>query len=332
MRYTPMFEHDPSDTSVSELGFGCAPVGGRTSRRESLKALDTAHDCGITLFDTARSYGYGQSESIVGEFMRNRRQSVILCTKFGILPGKPGGLKQRLKPFARAGVRLFPKLRKIAQRQVRDQFIGGQFSVETLRTSFETSLRELKTDYVDLLLLHAAPETVLAQNDLLEAVDRLVESGKVRRAGISGELPVISQYFQQRPPELTTAQFAVNLSTMYFVETTQRNADLLLVGNHPFGGPDGTAASKSMMAKLHHSMQLPKQLREKLDPADAQVFPELVLNCVLRETGLRAVVAAMMQEQHIRSNVKAVEQCRFTVAELDVLRRSIIKMGQSPRI
>jgi aryl-alcohol dehydrogenase-like predicted oxidoreductase len=331
MRYTPMFEHAPSNTSVSELGFGCAPVGGRTSRRDSLKALETAYDCGVTLYDTARSYGYGQSESIVGEFMRNRRESVILCTKFGILPGKPGGLKQKLKPLARAGVRLFPKLRKIVQRQVQDQFVGGQFSVETLRTSFEDSLRELKTDYVDLLLLHAAPVTVLAQEDLLEAIGRLVESGKVRRAGISGELPVISHYFQQRPSELTTAQFAVNFSNMEFVETTQRNADLLLVGNHPFGGPDGTAASKSMVATLHNSDQLPKQLREKLDPADAQVFPELVLNCVLRATGLTAAVAAMMQEQHIRSNVKAVEQCRFTVAELDLLRRSIIELGHAPR-
>jgi aryl-alcohol dehydrogenase-like predicted oxidoreductase len=332
MHYTSIFQDASSSTPVSELGFGCAPIGGRASRRESLRALETAYDTGVTLYDTARSYGYGQSESIVGEFMRNRRESVVLCTKFGILPGKPGGLKQRLKPFARAGVRLFPGLRKIVQRQVQDQFVGGQFSVETLRISFEASLRELKTDYVDLLLLHAAPATVLAREDLLEAIGRLIEGGKVRRAGISGELPVISQYFQQRPAELTTAQFAVNLSNMEFVEETQRNADLLLVGNHPFGGPGGAAASKSLVAKLQNSVQLPKPLREKLDPADAQVLPELVLNCVLRATGLTAVIAAMMQVQHIRSNVKAVEECRFSVPELEILRRLIIELGQAPQV
>ena len=142
----------------------------------------------------------------------------------------------------------------------------------------------------------------------------------------------MSQDFKQRPSELTTAQFAMNFSNMEFVETTQRNADLLLVGNHPFGGTDGDTASKSIVATLHNSTQLPKQLREKLDPTEAQVLPELVLNCVLRETGLKAVVAAMMQERHIRSNVKAVEQCRFTMAELDVLRRAIIELGQTPRL
>jgi aryl-alcohol dehydrogenase-like predicted oxidoreductase len=208
---------------MSVLGFGCAAMGGRASRKDSLAALGAAYDAGITFYDTARSYGYGQSEGLVGEFFRGRCESVVLCTKFGILPVQQGGWKQRLKPVARGALRLFPGLRKTMQRQVGDQFVSGQFTVETLQTSFETSLRELKTEYVDMLLLHAAPATVLKQDDLLEAMGRLVESGKVRMAGISGELPVISRYFGQRPKVLTTAQFAVNLSTMGFVEETRRN-------------------------------------------------------------------------------------------------------------
>ena len=175
MRYTSIFQNASASTSLlSELGFGCAPIGGRVSRRESLTALGAAYDAGVTLYDTARSYGYGQSESIVGEFIRNRRESVVLCTKFGILPGKPGSLKQRLKPLVRTAVRLVPNLRKIVQRQVGDQFIGGQFSVEGLQTSFEASLRELKTDYVDLLLLHAAPATVISARRSI-GVDRTID-------------------------------------------------------------------------------------------------------------------------------------------------------------
>ena len=305
---------------VSELGFGCAAIGGRSSRRQSLAALGAAYDAGITLYDTARSYGYGQSESVVGEFARGRRERLVLCTKFGILPGKQGGWKQQLKPVARAALRVFPGLRKTVQRQVGDQFVGGQFTVAVLRTSFEASLRELKTEYVDMLLLHAAPATVLEQDDLLEAMGRLVESGKVRMAGISGELPVISQYFVQRPRELMTAQFALNLASLSFIEETQRNSDLLLVGNHPFGGPSGAAGGKALVEKLYRSMELPLELREKLDPADPQVLPELVLNCVLRGTGLAAVVPAMMQARHIASNVAAVEICRFSTEELESLR------------
>lgn len=305
---------------ISELGFGCAAVAGRVSRRDSLAALAAAHDAGITLYDTARSYGYGESESIVGEFLRGRRDSVVLCTKFGILPATQGGWKQKLKPLARGVLRLFPGLRKTVRRQVSDQFVSGQFSVETLRTSFETSLRELKTDYVDMLLMHAAPASVLEQDDLLEALERLVESGKVRMAGISGELPVIAQYLAGPPKVLTTAQFALNLSNIAFAEETRRHGDLLLVGNHPFGGPAGAAEGKALIASLAADPELPQALRQKLEPKDPQVLPELVLNCVLRGTGVSSVIAAMMQLRHIASNVAAVESCRFTLEELEQVR------------
>jgi aryl-alcohol dehydrogenase-like predicted oxidoreductase len=321
MRLTRLFAGAPPEwAQVSELGFGCAAIGGRVSRRESLEALGRAFDAGVTLYDTARSYGYGESERVAGEFLRGRREQVVLCTKFGILPGKANGWKQRLKPVARAALQVFPGLRKTVQRSVGDQFVGGQFSLETLRTSFETSLRELGTEYVDMLLLHAAPSSVLAQEDLLEAMGRLVDSGKVRMAGISGELPVMSEYFARRPKALTTAQFALNLTSMSFVEETRRNGDLMLVGNHPFGGPSGVAGGRAAVVALRGEANLPATLREKLDDGDPQVLPELVLNCVLRGTGIAAVVPAMMQARHIESNARAVRECRFTDEDLDLLR------------
>ena len=324
MQTTPLSKTASSQwAQVSELGFGCAAIGGRTSRKDSLIALGLAHDAGVTLYDTARSYGYGESEAIVGEFLRGRRESVVLCTKFGILPARQGGWKQKLKPAARAAVRLFPGLRGAVRSQVTDQFLGGQFSVEILTTSFETSLRELQTDYVDMLLMHAAPESVLQQDDMLEALERLVTSGKVRLAGISAEQPVIASYFDQRPKALQTAQFAVNLANIAFTAETLRNGDLLLVGNHPFGGPTGAAGGKSAIATLAASAVLPASLREKLDANDPQVMPELVLNCILRGTGMTAVIPAMMQPRHIESNIRAVTACRFTAEELELLRKCL---------
>jgi len=305
---------------VSVLGFGCAAMGGRSSRKESLTAIAAAWDAGITFYDTARSYGYGQSEGLVGEFLRDKRDSAVICTKFGILPANQGGWKQKLKPLARGALKVFPGLRGAVRKQVGDQFIAGQFTVETLRSSFETSLRELKTDYVDILLLHAAPASVLEQDDLLEALDRLVQSGKVRLAGISGEIPVIERYFAKRPKALGTAQFALNLSTIGFAETTRRNSDLLLVANHPYGGPSGAAGGRAMVEYLRSAAEIPADLREKLDPADPQVLPELVLNSILDGTGVSAVIPAMMQVRHITSNVRAVENSRFSSQELEILR------------
>jgi aryl-alcohol dehydrogenase-like predicted oxidoreductase len=305
---------------LSALGFGCAAMGGRSSRKESLAAISAAWDAGVNFFDTARSYGYGQSEGLVGEFLTGKRQSAVICTKFGILPSAQSGWKQKLKPLARSAVRVFPGLRGAVRKQIRDQFVSGQFSVETMQFSFETSLRELRTDHVDILLLHGAPASALEQDDLLEALTRLVESGKVRMAGISGELPVMERYFQERPAPLATAQFALNLSNIGFAETTRRNGDLLLVANHPYGGPMGAGGGRAMITDLQNAEELPADLRRKLDPGDPQVLPEFVLNSILNGTGVSAVIPAMMQLRHITSNVRALESCRFTAQELEQLR------------
>jgi aryl-alcohol dehydrogenase-like predicted oxidoreductase len=322
MRYLELPGVPPgSSAKLSELGFGCAALLGRASRKQSLAALAAAVDSGITFFDTARSYGYGASEGLLGEVFAHRRDQFVLCTKFGILPA-PNNWKQKIKPLARAVVNAFPGLRKAAQRQAASQFTGGQFTVAALQSSFETSLRELRTDYVDILLMHAAPETVLADNALLDAMAALVEAGKVRVAGISADLPVIEKFFAQRPPQLQTAQFALNLSLMPFATQTAAqtvpNSDLLLVANHPFGGPGGNAAARILT--LRDSPTLPQSLKEKLDTSDPQLLPEVVLNMILRGTGVRAVIPAMMQPRHIRSNVQAVESCRFTSEELAQLR------------
>jgi aryl-alcohol dehydrogenase-like predicted oxidoreductase len=317
MRYVSMGR---STAQVSALGFGCAAIGGRASKRDSLVALKAAYERGITFYDTARSYGFGESEGLLGEFFRGRRESVVLCTKFGILPSTQGEWKQKLKPAARAALRVFPGLRKTVQRQVGGQLVTGQFTVDTLHNSLETSLRELKTEYVDMLLMHGAPASVLEQDDLLEAMERLVESGKVRAAGISGDVRVIDEYFALRPGVLRTAQFTLNLANMDFAEKTRQNTDLLLVANHPFGGLERVTSTGERLVELRASDDVPHELREKLDPADPQLLPELVLNCILRGTGISAVVPGMMQVQHIESNVRAVEHCRFTDEELELLR------------
>jgi aryl-alcohol dehydrogenase-like predicted oxidoreductase len=291
-----------------------------------MQALETAFDAGITFFDTARSFGFGASEGLLGEFLSTagRREHVVLCTKFGIQPAAPNW-KQRLKPVARAAVRLVPSLRQAVQRRAGDQFHPGHFSAADLRISFERSLRELHTDYVDMLLLHAAPMSVLAQTDLYEALQRLVDEGKVRLAGISADTSVIDKALNQRIPVLRTAQFAVNPSDLEFTTKTEANSDLLLVANHPFAGPAGVAEIRARVAALAHNEKLPKALREKLaDPSDPQIFPELVFGLILSGTGIAAVLPAMMQPEHIRANIAAVETCRFTSDELATLRSTLL--------
>jgi aryl-alcohol dehydrogenase-like predicted oxidoreductase len=309
---------------VSVLGLGCAAMLGRTGRRDSLAALGAAYDAGITFYDTARSYGYGACEGLLGEFLGGKkRDSVVLCTKFGIVPSNPNGWKQRVKPLARAALRLFPGLRGLARKQAADQFASGQFTVEILRSSLEMSLRELKTDYVDILLMHAAPISALQQDNLMEELERLVEAGKVRLAGISGEEDVIGAVFANLPSMLRTAQFALNIFNLAFTAQTVRAAQsMFLVANQPFGGPEGVSRCRDQIARMCASPDLPACVREKLDLSDESLLPELVLNCILSDTGISVVIPSMMQLKHLQSNIKAVEHCRFSPEELAIIRQA----------
>jgi aryl-alcohol dehydrogenase-like predicted oxidoreductase len=331
MRYVDLpVPNNGCASKMSVLGFGCAPLMGRVGRKDSLAALAAAENAGINFFDTARSYGYGESEALLGGFLKSRRQSMVICTKFGILPPK-GGWKQKVKPLAQAAIRIFPALRKHARRQAAGQSSSGQFSVQVLRESFETSLRELQTDYVDMLLMHAATLEVLDKDDLLEAMERLVESGKVRMAGISGDHAVIVETFRRQPKAMTTAQFALNRTSLDFVRETRRPEaqKLLLVANHPFGGPAGVSSLSDSIVAMGHSATLPADLQGKLRENDPQLMPEILLNAILDGTGVSAVLPSMVRTASLASNVRALEDCRFTAEELELLRNELIRQAVS---
>src|ERR1700728_4088385 len=108
------------------LGFGCSAVLGRAGRKDSLAALAAAYDAGVTFYDTARSYGYGESEALLGEFLRGRRDQVLLSTKFGIRPAAASPLKRVLKPVARMLLQVVPGARKTMQGQLASMSSTGQ--------------------------------------------------------------------------------------------------------------------------------------------------------------------------------------------------------------
>lgn len=310
---------------ASALGFGCAALLGRVGRRDSLAALGAAYEAGITFYDTARSYGYGESEALLGEFLRGRRASVVISTKFGILPAQTSFLKETLKPMARKVLQMVPSARKAVQRQIGAQFSANHFTVEVLRGSVETSLRKLGTDTIDLLFMHSAPVSVLQQEDLLEAMQRMVSEGKVRRAGISAEPEVIEAALAANLPGLRSFQFACNLFDLGIASKLDgRGSDVVAVANHPFGGVQRVAESKTLLAALARDERAPVELRDKLRVVDDTVLADIVLNAVTDGTGIQVVIPSMMQVRHLRTNVAAMERSRFTAEELAWLRGAMV--------
>src|SRR5215472_7630777 len=141
---------------VSVAGLGCNNFGRRLDVDATRAVVDAALDAGITLLDTAESYGAGRSEEILGEVLAGRRDQVVLATKFGHRNADMGY-------GAAAGAR------------------GGRGYI--LR-AVEQSLRRLRTDYIDLYQIHT-PDPATPIEETLTALGDLVAQGKVRYLGHS---------------------------------------------------------------------------------------------------------------------------------------------------
>jgi aryl-alcohol dehydrogenase-like predicted oxidoreductase len=294
------------------LGFGCGGVLGRVGRRGSLRAMAAAWDAGVRLFDTARSYGYGDAEGLLGEFLPGRREHAIVVTKFGIVPSSLPRWKRAARPLVRAMLRVLPAARAGVRSQIAPP--EHRFDVLTLRRSLETSLRQLRTDYVDVLLAHEAPASLLAQDDLMAELQAVVREGKARRVGVSAGPQDAAVFLSQAPEWLSVVQFAGNL--MDDGPEQLSGPPRLRMVNHPFGGVARGSAAVDALAAMAKDPAVDSGLREKLR-GDLQERLAEVTFASLRETAnAHIIVPSMLQPEHVRANVAAIDSERFSSAEL----------------
>lgn len=175
-----------SNNNVSEIGLGTWQLGGsdwgNISDSDALKTLRTAADQGITFFDTADVYGLGRSEELIGKFLKDSNQDIMVGTKLGRFP-EPGG----------------------------DQ----NFSLETFRQHAEASLKRLGSEAIDLMQLHCIPTKLLQEGHVFDWLDTLKQEGKIKQYGVSVEtveeaeicmqydgvasLQIIFNIFRQKP-------------------------------------------------------------------------------------------------------------------------------------
>jgi aryl-alcohol dehydrogenase-like predicted oxidoreductase len=171
---------------VSSVGLGCASLGSRIGVRKGLEALERAYEAGITWYDVAPSYGDAMAESILGEFASRKRDSVYVCTKVGMRPADTPAAMRLLKPMSRIVFATFPALQKQVSR-VRPKPFKVPLSAELIRTSVEESLRRLRTDYVDVLALHRPAVEEVVRDDIILALERVVQDGKARAVSVAGD-------------------------------------------------------------------------------------------------------------------------------------------------
>jgi aryl-alcohol dehydrogenase-like predicted oxidoreductase len=320
----PMRQSLCGNLRTSVLGFGCGSVLGRVGRAASLRAMNAAWDAGITFFDTARSYGYGKAEAVLGEFLQDKRDQAVIATKYGIAPQQLTALKRVAVPVVRAALRV-PGVRSVMRRGGSGHPVQfGEFSAAGLRTSVETSLRELRTDRIDVLFLHEATAAAIDRQDLMAEVASLIQAGKVLRAGLYAGPGVIAEGMARGPATLGAMQFGADLFDPVVADIAANNArGALLIGNHPFGSPERVARIRAILAAISRDETAPVELREKLGGADGQMLLEAILGMVL-SCGIHTLVFSMMHPDHLRANVRAVENNRFTADEVALLCRRLL--------
>ncbi len=151
-----------SGLSTASIGFGTWPIGGTAVKegyggvddQEAIAAIRHAIDLGVTCFDTAPAYGLGRAERVLAEALGPRRQEVIVVTKCGIPYSEEEG--------------------KFGRNATHDHIIA----------SVEESLRHLRSDYIDVLLIHW-PDVNTPAEETMRALNGLREAGKIRHAGVS---------------------------------------------------------------------------------------------------------------------------------------------------
>tara|TARA_B100000315_G_scaffold224820_1_gene230625 strand:- start:529 stop:1536 length:1008 start_codon:yes stop_codon:yes gene_type:complete len=154
-----------TELSLPEVGFGVWTVAtdwwGRISEEQRTALLENALELGVTLFDTADTYGEGFGEEILAKVLGHRRKELTIATKFGY--------------------DFYDKTAPREGHQERPQKFDREFVI----FACEQSLRRLRTDYIDLYQIHNPRSDTLERDELFETLEQLRFEGKIRYYGVA---------------------------------------------------------------------------------------------------------------------------------------------------
>lgn len=266
-------EHRPlgaTGVAVPLLGLGAGALGsGDLAEEEVSRLLHGALDLGISLIDTAPSYG--ASEDRIGRHLAGRREEVVLSTKVGYgVPGVP------------------------------------DWTGEAIVAGVDLALRRLRTDRIDIVHLHSCPLDVLRRDDVLDGVRRIGGSGKVRVAAYSGEEEALD--FAIRCGLFGSVQTSVNACDQRALrralpEAAKRGIGVIakrVLANAPWRGqpPPGDQAAAAYLQRFREMALGPRAL----------AWDELFLRFAAFSPGVSACLAGTRRLEHLGRLTAAIAE------------------------
>lgn len=273
---------------IGQLGFGCAYLlTAALTLRQAQLLLEASLDNGVRHFDTARMYGDGRAEAILGSIAKHRRDEMVIVSKAGILP--PSLISRALRyAFAALG----RDTRGLGEAQ------KGAFEPQQVRRSVETSLRALQTDHVDALLLHEIHARDVSDG-LKREVEQLRQEGKILRCGVATSAVEIMTIAAAHPELCEIAQIPASP----WGKTAAQAPDGAMLITHSVLG----ARLESLLTMLADDPALARRFENDigLAPDDREGAAELLLQQALADNPDGVTLFSSTRSAHIARNAEA---------------------------
>lgn len=268
---------------VSVVGFGGAPIGLlETEQQRVAGVLNLLLDRGVNLIDTAA--GYRGSEEAIGMAVSDRRDEYWLVSKCG----KSG-----------------------------DDANSLAWKPESLTSDIDRSLQRLKTDHLDVMLLHSCPLETLQRGEALAVLARARNAGKIRFVGFSGDNEAAA--YAAQLDDVDVLQTSINICDQANLETVlplARKHNVGVIAKRPIANAAWkNAADQPGFYKTYAETytqrfaQMRVDLRELgINGNPADVWPELALRFTLSQPGVHSAIIGTTDPQHASANLRAIEK------------------------
>ncbi len=300
-----------SDLQLSTITYGSWAIGGwmwgGTNREEAKKAVETAIDLGITTIDTAPAYGFGLSEEIIGDVIAKKRNNLQILTKYG------------LRWDFHKGEFAFTS----QDNEGRSVQFHKYASKESVIEECENSLRRLKIDYIDLYQIHW-PNNVNPIEETMEAIDKLLQSGKIRAAGVSNfsteQMKEADKYVPIISNQVPYSMVNRGIEEELVPYAQQSNKGILAYSPLQRGILTGKMKHGYQFNEGDHRPSTPfyqepnftriNEFLEKIEPIAAErniTLAQLVINWTMYQPGITSVLVGARRPEQVKDNVKAAE-------------------------
>lgn len=308
----PRLDLGSSGILATPLGFGCATLFRASDPVQRSRLLHAAYDAGIRHFDVSPMYGLGRAEPELGRFTRAHRSEVTIATKFGIRPT----LAARGLGYAQRPIRRMFESKSTIRDQARAHALApsrllydkDSYDSSGAKRSLQRSLRALKTDYVDVFLLHDPLPGSVCSDEVSSFLEDARSAGLIRSWGIAGA-PEITGEVARSFPRVPVLQIPDDI----FVQSLRRA---------PAGsafitfGVIGQALTR-IMQYLRSDESTRSRWKEIIgaDCGEPDIASSFLLRSALQANSSGVVLFGATQLPHIRTAAAALEKHLSNVSD-----------------